>query len=345
MAKDHKSTLKFSQVIAQIEKGQIAPVYFIDGEEDYLQIEFLSTLKRSLYKNNPEDANVERITAKAGKAADLINTALEYSLFGGSKLLIVSDAHKFNPDDKKILLKLLPQLPPGNHLVLFHQGKIDMRQKYFKYVTSKTTWVSFLPLTQNSAKFWVNRQLQKYSLKIDQRALDLLVDFAGFSYSTISEEVDKLSLNFEPGSTISVDDIRNYGSRSAVFSIFELTEALGLKEREKALNRLSRLLESGESFSTILGRITGHFNYLIMIDSLKELKSNEMIASRIGRHPYFVQKCRQQIGKFGADELPMTMRYILEAEYQSRYEKMGEDQGEKFILENLVVKITDSQEY
>ncbi|HEQ99455.1 MAG TPA: DNA polymerase III subunit delta [candidate division Zixibacteria bacterium] len=345
MARDHKSTLKFSQAIAQIEKGMFAPVYFIDGEEDYLQIEFVNTLKRCLYKDNPEDANVERITAKPGRAADLANTALEYSLFGGGKLLIVSDAHKFNPDDKKILLKLFPQLPPGNHLVLFHRAKVDMRQKYFNYVTSKTTWISFLPLDQNSAKFWVKRQLQKYNLKIDPRALDLLVDFAGFSYSTISEEVDKLSLNFEPGSTISLEDVRNYGSRSAVFSVFELTEALGLKDREKALNRLNRLLESGESLPAILGRITGHFNYLIMIDSLKELKSNEMIASRIGRHPFFVQKCRQQLGKFRADELQTTMRYILEAEYQSRYEKMGEDNGKQFILENLVVKITDSQEY
>jgi DNA polymerase-3 subunit delta len=219
-----------------------------------------------------------------------------------------------------------------------------MRQKYFKYVTSKTTWISFLPLTQDSAKFWVKRQLGKYSLQIDPKALDLLVDFAGFSYSTISEEVNKLSLNFEPGSTISLEDIRNYGSRSAVFSIFELTEALGLKDREKALNRLNRLLESGEALPAILGPIARHFNYLIMIESLKELKNNEMIASRVGVHPYFVQKCRAQINNFQGATLNETMRYIFEAEYQSRYEDMGKDKGKKFILENLVVKITDLQE-
>ncbi|MBD3218232.1 MAG: DNA polymerase III subunit delta [candidate division Zixibacteria bacterium] len=340
MARSKKSSLKFSDVIGQIEKGKFAPVYFIDGDEDYLQIEFVNTLKRCLYKSSPENANVERITAKPGKAGDLANTALEYSLFGGSKLLIVNEAQKFNKDDKDILLKLFPQLPPGNHLVLFHRGNIDMRQKYFKYVTSKTTWISFLPLTQNSAKFWVNRQLGKYSLQIDPKALDLLVDFAGFSYSTISEEVNKLSLNFEPGSTISLEDIRNYGSRSAVFSIFELTDALGRRNKEKALNRLNRLLESGEALPAILGPITRHFNYLIMIDSLKELKNNNMIASRVGVKPFFVQKCRDQIDNFEGGTLKLTMKYIFEAEYQSRYEKMTP----AFILENLVSKIADLQE-
>jgi DNA polymerase-3 subunit delta len=340
MAKEPKSDLKFSAAVSQIEKGQIAPIYFIYGDDDYLQVEFIAAIRNAIYGGDLKNANIERITAKAGKASDLVNTALEYSLFGSGKLIIVSEANRYNKADKDLLLGFFPQLPKGNHLVLFHRAKVDMRYKYFKYLTSKVTWISFLPLTHETAKFWVKRQLGKYSLRIDPKAMDLLIDFAGLSYSTISEEVEKLSLNFESGSTISLEDVKNYGSRSAVFSIFELTEALGLKNREMALNRLERLLDSGESLSSILNPILRHFNYLIMIESLNELSSNNLIAARIGKHPYFVQKCREQILKFGGDSLKTTMRYIFEAEYQSRYDKMTPG----FILENLVAKITDSRE-
>jgi len=340
MAKERKSTLKFSEVIKRIENGKIAPVYFITGDQDYLLIELLSALRTALFSQNPRNANVERVSARPGKASDLMNTALEYSLFGGGKMIIVYDAHKYNEKDKKLLLDFLSQLPADNHLVLLHPGKMDMRTKYFKHVTSKTEWLSLLPLDQRSAKFWIQRQLKKYNLRIDAAAADLFVDFAGYSYSTISEEVDKLSLNVEPGSLISVEDVRKYGSKSAVFSIFELTDALGHKNREKALNRLGRLLESGEKFVGILGAIARHFNYLVMIDSLRDLRSDNMVSAKIGVKPFFVNKCREQIAGFDDDGLKNALRDIFEAEYQNRFE----DMSDTYILENLVIKITAAQE-
>jgi len=250
--------------------------------------------------------------------------------------VVVQDSQKYNKSDKDLLVKSLPQVPPENHIVLFHEGKMDMRLKYFKYTTQKTEWLSLLPLTQNTARFWIDRQLSRFKLRIDNSALELLIDFAGLSYSTISEEIEKLSLNVEPGSMITVEDIQNYGSRSAVFSIFELTDALGRKDREKALNRLNRLIESGENPQMVLGRILKHFNYLVMIDALRDLKSPQMISSRIGVQPFFINKCREQIAGFSRNSLLKSLRYIFEAEYQTRFEKMPR----AYILENLIVKIT-----
>jgi DNA polymerase III subunit delta len=340
MAKEAKSTLRFSEAINQIEKGRIASAYFLNGEEDYLQIEFINTLKQALYGDNKRDASIERISARAGKAADLSNTILEYSLFGGGKLVLVHDSNKYNNDDRELLLKIFGQIPTENHLVLFHRGKMDMRRKYFKYVTAKTEWISLLPLNQSSAKYWIKRQLKKYDLSIDMPAIELMIEFAGLSYSTISEEVDKLSLNIDSGKSIAIEDIKNYGSKSAVFSIFELTDALGRKNKEKAINRLSRLLESGESLPAILAPVARHFNYLVMINSLSDLKSNNMVAARVGVQPFFVQKCREQISCFSSDTLKKALRYIFEAEYQSRYESISPG----YILENLVIKITNLQE-
>ena len=336
MAKEPKSTLKFAECIGSIEQGKIAPIYFVSGSEDYLKTELTGALRQQLFGKNPRDANFERFSVRAGKASDLLNTVMEYSLFGGGKLVVVQDGQKFNKADKDLLVTTLPQVPPENHLVIFHDGPMDMRLKYFKYVTQKTEWLSLLPLTQNTARFWIDRQLSRYNLRIDSAALEFLIDFAGLSYSTISEEIEKLSLNVEPGSTVTVDDIQNYGSRSAVFSIFELTDALGRKDREKALNRLSRLMESGENPQVVLGRILKHFNYLVMIDALRDLKSPQMISSRIGVQPFFINKCREQIAGFSRNSLLKSLRYIFEAEYQSRFEKMPRT----YILENLIVKIT-----
>lgn len=336
MAKEPKSALKFDECIKHIEQDRIAPVYFITGSEDYLRIELIGTLKKQLFGDNPQNASYERITARSGKASDLVNTIMEYSLFGDGKLVVVSSAEKYNKTDKELLVKTLPQIPPENHVVLVHQGRMDMRTKYFKYLTQKTEWLSLLALTQHSAKYWVDRQLARHKLKIDSQGMELLIDFAGLSYSTISEELEKLSLNVDPGSIICHQDVENYGSRSAVFSVFELTDALGRKDKKKALNRLSRLLESGESTHMILGRILKHFNYLVMVSSLRDLKSDQMISSRIGVQPFFIRKCREQIAGYSKNSLLKSLRFVFDAEYQSRFEKMPP----AYILENLIIKIT-----
>jgi len=63
MAREAISKLKYSEAIGQIEKGQIAPFYFITGEEEFLKLEFNSALRKALFKSGSADVNIERMTA------------------------------------------------------------------------------------------------------------------------------------------------------------------------------------------------------------------------------------------------------------------------------------------
>jgi len=337
MAKNPISSLKFSDLIRKIEKGEFSPVCFINGDEEYLKTEIVTTLRKHLFKSDPANANLERITASKNKAVDLINNALEFSLFSGGKLLIVNEAQRYSKEDRARLLEFFPSIPQGNYLVLFHNGKFDLRTKYFNYLTKKATWLSLQPLTQRSAGFWIKHRLQKYKLRIDLKAMDLFIEFAGFSYSSISEEIDKLSLNFEPGATITIDDIMKYSSRSAVFSIFELTDALGRQDTCKAIDRLERLLESGEPLARVLANVIRHFHKLVIISSFDKKVSDAIVSQGTGLHPFFVSKCRrEQLVNFDEENLEIACNAIFEAEFQSRFERIPHN----YILENLVNKIT-----
>jgi len=340
MAKEHQSKLKFSELVGQIEKGKLASLYFINGEEEYLQNELVATFKRAVFGGEQSSAGPERLTARPRKAAELINTALEYSLFGQGKLILVYNAQAYNNDDRNLLLSFFPRIPAGNIVVLFHRDPPDLRYKYYKYLTEKAVWLTLLPLDQQSAGFWIKRRLDRYGLRIDSPAAELLIDYAGFSYSTLSEEVDKLSLNVQPGQMIKIEDVKNYASRSAVFSVFELTDALGNRDCNRALDRLNRLLESGEPIQSILNQIQRHFSHLVEINGLSGLKSPELIASKIGVKTYFVQKSLQQLENYDEQSLSMAMKLAFEAEYQSRYEQMDH----RFILESLVLKIVGVRE-
>ncbi|MBD3381998.1 MAG: DNA polymerase III subunit delta [candidate division Zixibacteria bacterium] len=340
MAKEPVSKLKFSDVIKQLEQNQIAPIYFFTGDQEYLRLEFTQAIIKALFGEDRQNATIEKIQAKPGKAAEMVNAAMEYSLFGGGRLVIVTEAERYNEKDQKLILKVLPTIPPENKLVIFHPGKLDLRKKFYKFMTNEATWVSFLALDQRGAKFWVRRQEQKHDLTLEPGAVDLLIEFAGYSYRTLAEEIDKIALNMEPGATVTSSDIRSYGSQSAVFSIFELTDALGRRDRQTALNRLERLLSAREKFTDILRRVYGHFNYLYGIEALEPSLSDKAVASRIRVHPFFVKKCRQQLRNFSRDDLSRALNSLFEAEYDSRFERMPQN----YILERLIVKLTESPE-
>lgn len=340
MAKEPVSDLKFSDVIKQLEKGQIAPVYFFTGDQEYLRLEITQAIIKALFGDNHQNATIEKIQAKPGKAVEMVNAVMEYSLFGGGRLVIVTEAERYNDKDQKLILKVLPTIPPENKLVIFHPGKLDLRKKFSKYLIAETQWVSFLSLDQRTAKFWIRRQQQKHGLSFEPEAVDLLIEFAGYSYRTLAEEIDKLALNLERGATVTSSDIHSYGSQSAVFSIFELTDALGRRDRQMALNRLENLLSAREKFADILRRVYGHFNYLYGISALEPSLSDKAVASRIRVHPFFIKKCRQQLRNFSRDDLRHALNSLFEAEYDSRFERIPQN----YILERLIIKLTESPE-
>ena len=102
------------KAISRIEGGNIAPVYFLHGEEAFFHTEILSALSERLMTPDNREFNFETYDPRNSTASDWIAAAKTFSFFGDIKLVVVRDLDEVTLDDDavKIILDYISEPAP-----------------------------------------------------------------------------------------------------------------------------------------------------------------------------------------------------------------------------------------
>ncbi len=159
---------------------------------------------------------------------------------------------------------------------------------------------------------WITKRAKHLSVSIIPEAKKLLADFIGNNLRLLANELDKLATYVGTGGTITIDDVSQLSAHVQEARIFDLTDAIALRNRQQALNILHDLLADGEPPLKLLSTITTQVRSLLLV---KELAQKGMrapqIVSTLGIAPFIVDKSLRQIGKFSASQLEGAYRQLL----------------------------------
>jgi DNA polymerase-3 subunit delta len=84
----------FQKVIAQLEQGNIAPVYLLHGE-DYLVKSALTRLIETLIPESQQSTNLQVVDGSQADFRAILNSVNTFSLFSGRKVVVVQDSRIF----------------------------------------------------------------------------------------------------------------------------------------------------------------------------------------------------------------------------------------------------------
>ena len=101
-------------------------------------------------------------------------------------------------------------------------------------------------------------------------------------------------------------------------SVFDLVDALGKRDGQRAAHELHHLLDQGENPLGLLAMIVRQFRLLILV---KELQARhlppEAIAKEIGQHPFVVKKIGEQAHAFrDSAQLEQIYRRLLDIDVE-----------------------------
>lgn len=170
---------------------------------------------------------------------------------------------------------------------------------------------------------WINKRARNIGVKIAPEATSLLANFIGNNLRLLANELDKLATYVGQGATINVEDVRQLSAQVQEARIFDLTDALALRNRKQALNLLHDLLSDGEPPLKLLSIITTQVRTLLLV---KELAQKGMrapqIASTLGMAPFIADKALRQVNNFTSAQLEGAYRQLLSTDAglkRSRY--------------------------
>jgi len=180
---------------------------------------------------------------------------------------------------------------------------------------------------------------RRAGLAIEPAALDLLVEALGADIARISVEVEKLAL-YAGARTVSTDDIAALVPDARATTIFALVNALGRRDRTRALELLDTLTREGLYLPLALTFLSTQFRLAIAAREagLKSVQQVQAHFTRIGIPMWGsrAEQVYQTVSKFGKPQLERAMKLISEADRALRDARPDD----RLVMEQFLLKLT-----
>jgi DNA polymerase III subunit delta len=245
---------------------------------------------------------------------------------------MIADAQTipFMADDKLVIMKhvvfeetdllgdfyaLLESVPPFLTLVVVPKS-IDKRSKVYKRLAAVGQVHDFEKMSGESLKESVMNFLDRRMIRIQPRALDALMVRVEDDAQKVMNELQKFDNYFSAEDTITEADVDLLVARNVEHDVFQLINAVVDKDKQKALQQLTDLLQSEDAVRllTLIQNKFREMNYtkqLLQRGFKKEDLMRIFNASK-GR-VYYMEKNAQTMSD---DELSHQLDVLAETEFQ-----------------------------
>jgi DNA polymerase-3 subunit delta len=351
-----------AQFLARMKKREVAPAYLFVGPEAYQRRMCRESLLRAALGEADRESAITRYDLTQSALAEVVDDARSLSLFASDRVILVTNAEAVLPKGRAVedseeegggggghaeLLAGYLRDPSPGVVVVFDcerydfegddKARIDRVRKFYAAI-SDTVEMRRYPVEEAAAE--AERLARRAGLAIGPDAMALLIESLAADVARIAIEIEKLALYAGPGRTVTVDDIAALVPDARATTIFVLVNALGRRDRARALAVLDTLAREGEYLPLALAFLAGQFRTAL---AAKEagLKSPQQIVAHFSRSgvPMWgsrAEQVYQTMSKFSRDQLAKGMMLVYEADKGFRSPRPDD----RIVMERFVLELT-----
>lgn len=328
--------IKYDELKSQLRKGQFAPVYLLMGEEPFYIDRICSFFENKVVDPEARDFNQVVVYGKDTSAADITATAKEYPFGSPFRLVIVKEAKDLKDIDK---LKAYVENPVSTAVLVicYKYGKLKAAQ-YKPYEKHGVVFES-VGVKDWELSGWVQKTAQQFGFGIEPQTSSIFTEHIGNDLSRIYNEFEKLKVVLPKGQTITPDVVEKYVGISKEYNIFELQEALGRRDAQRAYRialNFTQHLKENPNIKTIL--MLYNFYQKMVLYHLSPDKSQTALREIYGNLPPSIVS--RNVGYAQSHTLP-RLAYIMSVlrEYDVKSKGVDTNCTEGELLKEMVLKI------
>lgn len=333
----------FESIQSDIKNRKFAPVYFFCGEEDFF-IDVLTDLVEAHALNDMEKAFNQTIAyGKDMNARQVLETCGRLPMMADRQLVIVKEAQALSlKEDEELQYLRYIKNPVKSTILVFawKHGTPDGRKSFSKEIKKAGVYFESKTLYENQVAPWVKNWLTARKYKIEEQAVELLVEFTGTDLSKVANELEKLIINKQAGATITLDDIETGVGISKDFNVFELNNALGSKNKTKAFQIVNYFVANPKNgpFVLVLGTLQGFFSKVYLAQQNKNAQDKDL-ASVLKVNPFFVKDYKTALRNYSEQKLEQIFYLLEEYDLRSKGVTSTNNIKEGELLKELVAKV------
>jgi len=294
-----------------IKSGRFKQFYLLYGSESYLIRLYRDKLKEAILGGH-DQMNFNRFEGKDIDLKEVNDIAQTLPFMANKRLILIEQSGLFK--EQSILPDILSEAPEST-VFIFTEQEADKRNKAYKLVNDRGIVSEMKTLDEENLRMFVASLLKQAGKSITRNVCDYLLEKTGTDMDNISNEVEKLICYTEGKDIIAKEDVDAVVTIQVTGKIFQMMDAIGSKQQDRALSMYYDLLSVREKPLHILYLLMRHFNILLQVKEMA-LKgySPDRMAEYVEAPAFTISKYAAQARDFTVNQLEEALRIAADTE-------------------------------
>ena len=330
-------------------RSDIHPVYFLYGPEDYLVEEEIQGLLNSTLSQKERGFNLHLFSGEEHSSQEIVRTAQTLPMFSLSRFVLVREADHMDEEKVEALMEYIRKPSPSTRLVFCGQT-IGSWKKYRKEIEKAGKVEEYSRLKGRALVSWMKHKMKEKGKTLLEESADYLVDVVGDRLNDLDNALEKASLTVGEKPTIELSDLEEITSKVRVSTVFDLTDAIGQQNLEKALGILGKAMESkavvfkkeeegskfGDPVPLLLSMMAKQYWSML---GIKQMSAHHRdvgdLAKKLGTSPWNIKKLIDQGKNFSEGSLHEGILKCHQADLSIKRSRGPKD----LLMEKLVIDL------
>lgn len=310
---------------------KVDPVYVLTGEALLVQRQ-VQELIDTVVPPASRGFNLDQLEGKAAGATAIMNAARTLPMMGKNRLVLVRDADLLGAS----LADLVPYLekPSPETVLVLLVGKVDGRIKFYQ-AAKKRGYLHELEAPRQQAG-WIRDEVRRRGATMTDDGVRRLAEVASGDLGRLASAVEQLSL-YAGDRAITANDVDDLIAETRERTVFELANAVGESQRERALRAVDKLFEQRESAVGLAMMLARHMRQIALIKEAAQQRQSDL-ARAAGVPPFAVDGLLAQARRFSPAGLTRAFALLAQADRDLKG-PVKAALGERILVERLVEQL------
>lgn len=300
------------RILEDIKNNSFHRVYVLYGQEAYLQKQYRDKLVEAMLGDG-DTMNFWHVQGKDCSVAQLIDFAETMPFLAERRVIVLEGTGLLKSGGEELANYFVDACETTNWILI--DSECDKRSKLFKAADKAGLCIEFSVQDETTLKKWILSLLKKEGKQITEHTLELFLDKTGTDMHVIRQELEKLICYTMDKPVVEKEDVEAVCITRVTGHIFDMVDAIGVRDRQKALALYQELQALREPPIRILFLIGRHMNLLLQIKDLKKRGVDQKsMASKVGVPPFAVGKYLKQCSLYKTEQLKSALEQCIQAD-------------------------------
>ncbi|MCX7570792.1 DNA polymerase III subunit delta [Tumebacillus sp. DT12] len=329
-------------VMQELKKGIVQPVYLLYGMEALLIDEMVTSIQQRALPGGIDDFNSMKFHYDEQPVQLAVQEAETLPFMSERKFVLIHNCGAFTTaksprvDHNTDALQAYLENPAPYSTVVITVGaeKLDERKKLTKTAQKTAVVVPFQALKENECRDWVIGEVKRQKAAITGDGVNRLILSVGTNLRLLRSEIEKLALYAGEGGTITEEVVDDLATRTMEQNVFVFIDEVVRLRVDRAMRMMYDLLKNREEPIKLLFLITRQIRIMFQIKvQTGRGYTMQQVAQQIGVHPYAAKIAGEQGHSYTPKQLERLLFELADLDYKIKTGQIGDRAAlEMFLL-------------